>query len=313
MFQSTPCAPNPLSTLLAATQPVSSLHHQNTTGRERFQPTSRSRNTKTIGPQAQNWNHEFHTTFPVNRSVEHRAISVHHVQQAHQVYQAQQQNHTPLQHTTTLQHRPRLLQHHPQTLNFTQPQYIYHPPPEQQTDYTAHFEAAASQDLINQGQKADSLKDIEDQFARAWEKPDLNSPIEANQTWVDQFMNPLSEANTSDEHRFSTLRYTFEERNHFLENQTDQNPLEYGIWLMQSGSGSLTDAALSLEAALQRIESLGLNDKQIAEAWRYLGQCQAENEKEDAAIAALQESVKLDPLNESALFVSQVYTQPIEY
>ncbi|RKO90666.1 hypothetical protein BDK51DRAFT_14387, partial [Blyttiomyces helicus] len=72
-----------------------------------------------------------------------------------------------------------------------------------------------------------------------------------------------------------------------------ENPMAEGLRILEA-SGNLSEAALAFEAAVQR-------DPDNSEAWAYLGTVQAENEKEDPAIAALQRSVQEDPSNLKAL------------
>lgn len=84
--------------------------------------------------------------------------------------------------------------------------------------------------------------------------------------------------------------YTFEEENIF-KNQT--NPFDEGVRIMNE-SGNLSLAALAFEAACQR-------DPEHVDAWVYLGTAQAQNEKEEAAIRALEHALKLDPGNLAAL------------
>ena len=84
--------------------------------------------------------------------------------------------------------------------------------------------------------------------------------------------------------------YLFEEENLFKE-QT--NPFEQGLRIMEEG-GNLSLAALAFEAAAQK-------DPDHVEAWVHLGSAQAQNEKEEAAIRALEQAVKLDPNNLAAL------------
>lgn len=84
--------------------------------------------------------------------------------------------------------------------------------------------------------------------------------------------------------------YLFEDENIF-ENTT--NPFEEGIRIMNEG-GNLSLAALAFEAAVQK-------DPEHVEAWVYLGHVQAQNEKEEAAIRALEQAMKLDPNNLAAL------------
>ncbi|KAK4170164.1 peroxisomal targeting signal 1 receptor encoded by the pex5 protein [Cladorrhinum sp. PSN259] len=84
--------------------------------------------------------------------------------------------------------------------------------------------------------------------------------------------------------------YLFEDENIF---QASGNPFEEGLRIMNEG-GNLSMAALAFEAAAQK-------DPQHVEAWVYLGSAQAQNEKEDAAIRALEQALKLDPNNLPAL------------
>ncbi|KAM7193744.1 peroxisomal targeting signal 1 receptor encoded by the pex5 protein [Rhypophila sp. PSN 637] len=84
--------------------------------------------------------------------------------------------------------------------------------------------------------------------------------------------------------------YLFEEENLF---QDQQNPFDEGVRIMNEG-GNLSLAALAFEAAVQK-------NPDHVEAWVYLGSAQAQNEKEEAAIRALEQALKLDPNNLSAL------------
>ncbi|KAJ3111902.1 Peroxisomal membrane signal receptor PTS1 [Physocladia obscura] len=86
--------------------------------------------------------------------------------------------------------------------------------------------------------------------------------------------------------------YKFESNNPFL-GRIDA--LEQGLQILASPGGSLSQAALAFEAAVQ------LNQSNNSDAWMHLGKVQAENEKEDAAIIALHKSVQLNPSNISAL------------
>lgn len=84
--------------------------------------------------------------------------------------------------------------------------------------------------------------------------------------------------------------YQFEEKNHFMD-QTD--PFTVGVNLMETG-GNLGEAALAFEAAVQK-------NPNHAEAWSRLGSVQAQNEKEDPAIRALERCIDLEPGNLTAL------------
>ncbi|KAK3693904.1 hypothetical protein B0T22DRAFT_402209 [Podospora appendiculata] len=83
--------------------------------------------------------------------------------------------------------------------------------------------------------------------------------------------------------------YLFEDENMF---QDQPNPFEEGVRIMSEG-GNLSLAALAFEAAVQK-------NPDHVEAWVYLGSAQAQNEKEEAAIRALEHAMKLDPNNLAA-------------
>lgn len=84
--------------------------------------------------------------------------------------------------------------------------------------------------------------------------------------------------------------YLFEEENPF---GTAKDPFNEGLKIMNEG-GNLSLAALAFEAAVQK------NPQHVA-AWSHLGSAQAQNEKESPAIRALEQTLKLDPHNLSAL------------
>jgi peroxin-5 len=84
--------------------------------------------------------------------------------------------------------------------------------------------------------------------------------------------------------------YLFEEDNMF---RAVGNPFEEGMKIMQEG-GNLSLAALAFEAAVQK-------DPQHVQAWTMLGSAQAQNEKENPALRALEQALKLDPNNLDAL------------
>ncbi|KAL8381159.1 hypothetical protein RB595_005442 [Gaeumannomyces hyphopodioides] len=89
--------------------------------------------------------------------------------------------------------------------------------------------------------------------------------------------------------------YLFEEDNIF---KNQPNPFDEGMRIMEEG-GNLSLAALAFEAAVQA-------NPEHAEAWVQLGSAQAQNEKEDAAIRALEHAIKLDPNSSAALMALAV-------
>ncbi|KAI2464077.1 TPR-like protein [Annulohypoxylon bovei var. microspora] len=89
--------------------------------------------------------------------------------------------------------------------------------------------------------------------------------------------------------------YLFEEDNLF---KGTGNPFEEGMRIVDGG-GNLSLAALAFEAAAQK-------DPTHVEAWVQLGMAQAQNEKETAAIRALEQAKNLDPNNAPALMTLAV-------
>ncbi|OAA79488.1 peroxisomal targeting signal receptor [Akanthomyces lecanii RCEF 1005] len=84
--------------------------------------------------------------------------------------------------------------------------------------------------------------------------------------------------------------YMFEQENFFKD---EKNAFDEGVRVMKEG-GNLSLAALAFEAAVQQ-------NPEHVEAWVYLGSAQAQNEKETAAIRALEQALKHDPNNLAAL------------
>lgn len=84
--------------------------------------------------------------------------------------------------------------------------------------------------------------------------------------------------------------YLFEQENVF---SAHRDPFNEGLKIINEG-GNLSLAALAFEAAVQQ-------DPQHIQAWSMLGSVQAQNEKESPAIRALEQTLKLDSSNLSAL------------
>ncbi|KAI1643936.1 TPR-like protein [Daldinia loculata] len=89
--------------------------------------------------------------------------------------------------------------------------------------------------------------------------------------------------------------YLFEEENLFKDTA---NPFEEGMRIVDEG-GNLSLASLAFEAAVQK-------DPKHVDAWVQLGMAQAQNEKETAAIRALEQAKNLDPNNAPALMTLAV-------
>ncbi len=95
--------------------------------------------------------------------------------------------------------------------------------------------------------------------------------------------------------RYQSRPYEFEPNNPYM---SHANPFQAGLDIMKR-NGSLTAAALAFEAAVQK-------ESRNSEAWTWLGIVQAENEKEQPAIAALEQATEVDPQNLRALLVKAV-------
>uniref|UniRef100_A0A8H7TQR2 Peroxisomal targeting signal receptor n=1 Tax=Bionectria ochroleuca TaxID=29856 RepID=A0A8H7TQR2_BIOOC len=130
-------------------------------------------------------------------------------------------------------------------------------------------ETAAARSMVNE-------ENLFDKFDNQWNN-DLMPDFQGVNDWG-RFGDPVVES------------YMFEEENIFRE---EKNAFEEGVRIMKEG-GNLSLAALAFEAAVQR-------NADHVEAWVYLGTAQAQNEKETAAIRALEKALKLDPNNLTAL------------
>lgn len=151
--------------------------------------------------------------------------------------------------------------------------------------------------------KTEGLEDREfvERFNEAWkasagEFDELSgAATSGTKSWeddYDDYLNSPGPMNDPDPLTGPLLPYHFEKENPFLNHE---NPLEEGLRLWNEG-GQLSAAALCFEAAVQK-------EEHNSRGWMYLGQVQAENEKEEPAIAALQRSVREAPDNLPALMV----------
>lgn len=153
-----------------------------------------------------------------------------------------------------------------------------------------------------------SADDLEREFVATWDALESAAPqqdaltvdpsdssIPLNEQWAEDFIN----GDTFATHP-TALRYEFERDNPYM---AHEDPLNEGYALLHSATSSLTEAALAFEAALQKVDILGLSDAQASAAWEALGRAQQENEKEIPALAALQQAVTTDPTNLSATMV----------
>jgi hypothetical protein len=111
--------------------------------------------------------------------------------------------------------------------------------------------------------------------------------------FLDQFSDVAYDSNDLFDGKPDLGDYLFEPDNPYM---THADPFTEGKRLMEMG-GSLSEAALCFEAVCQ------LESKRV-EGWTNLGAVQAQNEKELAAIRALEQAIRLDETNLPALMVS---------
>lgn len=113
---------------------------------------------------------------------------------------------------------------------------------------------------------------------------------------VDRFTDDVFDSNDLFEGRPDLGDYLFEPDNPYMEHP---DPFSEGMRLAESG-GSLSEAALCFEAVCQR-------EPKRVEGWTMLGSVQAQNEKELAAIRALEQAIRLDESSLPALMVTNFY------
>lgn len=142
-------------------------------------------------------------------------------------------------------------------------------------------------------------------ITRLLEKSEISSQnndlfSEFENIWKNIELNQLEERFGDEESvqpTLPTLDYQFEKDNPFL---NDSDPVALGLWHAQNNS--LSEACLAFEAGVQQ-------NPQDAATWCLLGLTQAQNEKEESAIAALQNSYKLDSTDLTCIMVNVFVTK----
>lgn len=164
---------------------------------------------------------------------------------------------------------------------------------EAETD--AQAEAAIERELNEADEKlmhSEGFGDLETAWNGAQAGDDWKDVSENYKAWGDEWEQPLNYRMGMDPR---VEAYQFEEENLFKEHTS---PFDEGVRIMNE-NGNLSLAALAFEAACER-------EAGRVEAWVYLGMAQAQNEKETAAIRALEQALKLDPMNLQALMALAV-------
>ncbi|KAI9315140.1 hypothetical protein BX666DRAFT_1959662 [Dichotomocladium elegans] len=137
-------------------------------------------------------------------------------------------------------------------------------------------EAAAAQDPAMFEQFENVWQDIRDQM------------VNEDDNWEEEFGNFRNDPAI---YKPDLGEYVFEVVNPYLEHK---DPMGEGMRMMNEGSNSLSEIALAFEAVVQK-------DPLNSEAWMHLGNVQAQNEKEEPAIRALEKAVEVDEKNFSAM------------
>jgi len=122
--------------------------------------------------------------------------------------------------------------------------------------------------------------------------PEWISEFDSQKAWSTDLSSTKSMPNSGE--------YLFEQDNPYM---SLDDPFQEGKRLMETG-GNLSLAALAFESAVQKKPG-------HVEAWTFLGNCQAQNEKETPAIRALETALRLDPQNLNAMMVHSVSSSPI--
>ncbi|KAG2180490.1 hypothetical protein INT44_003494 [Umbelopsis vinacea] len=142
---------------------------------------------------------------------------------------------------------------------------------------------------IEEASAAEDTKYFEN-FESIWQniKDTSLGPEGFDNDWEDEFANYNHDG--ADTLKPDLGEYVFEIENPFM-NHPD--PMSEGLRLLEQG-GSLSETALAFEAAVQK-------SPLDSQAWMHLGNTQAQNEKEEPAIRALEKAVEVDEGNLSAL------------
>lgn len=155
--------------------------------------------------------------------------------------------------------------------------------------------AMDQQDIEFAKQFEDVWKDVRDQMGlKDTDEADLAN--DELRRWENEFGDFDGTSNPIGPDGIPNLgEYVFEPNNPFMDHS---DPLAEGIAMLERGE-SLSEAALAFEAACQK-------EPNNAEAWSWLGNTQAQNEKEEPAIKALEKCIDLDHGNLKALMALSV-------
>ncbi|CAG8490969.1 2136_t:CDS:2 [Scutellospora calospora] len=177
-------------------------------------------------------------------------------------------------------------------------------PPEFEAAFQKNFDWA-SEYVLNQdkGKGKEKIVELdsstwEEQFEAAQRDAEHKQKSADDRALFNEFENIWSQVqdNSDEWDNFFNNRvvdlgdYVFEEDSPYLHHE---DPFQEGLRLAEMG-GTLSQIALAFEAAVRK-------DNNNSEAWMWLGNTQAQNEKELAAIRALQKAVEVDGGNLPAL------------
>ena len=154
----------------------------------------------------------------------------------------------------------------------------------------------AWENAFDEIKNVDEQEQFDDQWMKTFESAWKEAyPLGSSNYNYESDMNDTPKIMDPDPVTAPLIEYVFEVENQYL---SHPDPFALGLSILEE-NGSLSEAALAFEAAVQR-------HPQDSIAWMHLGMTQAENEKEEPAIAALQRSVKEDHSNARALMVNLI-------
>ncbi|KAI8081583.1 uncharacterized protein BX664DRAFT_268750 [Halteromyces radiatus] len=154
-----------------------------------------------------------------------------------------------------------------------------------------HEEGETDEEIARKVEEAAAAQDPNDfgQFEDLWENV-RESMFKDNDNWEEDFNNFSTTINGQSIYKPDLGEYVFEVVNHFLDHP---DPMAEGLRLLEHGT-NLNETALAFEAVVQK-------DPLNSEAWMHLGNIQAQNEKEEPAIRALEKAVETNAANFPAL------------
>ncbi|OMH84689.1 Peroxisomal targeting signal 1 receptor [Zancudomyces culisetae] len=158
---------------------------------------------------------------------------------------------------------------------------------------------------------AGSMEDWEEEFAKHENEISIGDPESVGfdeMDWVSQYRNNVDKLRTESDDQWDQMK---KEWDNTLENSYRATDIKYDTYGFASANPFANNsqqeldrllaqikndpASISLKDTIMSLESMLKNDPQNATLWTMLGVKQQENERDDAAIAALRKAISIDP------------------